>query len=92
MNTDHQMHIHLTRTGNVFVLVPYPSGLRWQSVPVASLEKGLQELKQKDGVLSYSRDDPEADPPPFSLMVFKIIESYKIPMQLLKEPRLPLPT
>jgi|APCry1669193181_1035450.scaffolds.fasta_scaffold228438_1 hypothetical protein len=92
MNTDFQMHIHLTRNGGVLVLVPYPSGYRWQSVPVASLEKGLQELKQKDGVISYSRDDPEADPPAASLMIFKIIETYKIPMQLLKEPRFPLPT
>jgi hypothetical protein len=91
MNTDYQMHIHMTRSGNVLVLVPYPGGFRWQSVPVASLEKGLQELKQKDGVISYSREEPEADPSVVSLMVFKIIESFKIPMQLLKEPRFPLP-
>jgi len=92
MNTDFQLHIHTSRNGNVLVLVPCPGGFQWQSVPVAYLEKGLQELKQKDGVISYSRDEPEADPTPFSRMVFKIIESYKIPMQLLKEPRFPLPT
>jgi hypothetical protein len=92
MNSDFQMHIHITRSGGVLVLVPYPEGLRWQSVPVASLEKGLQELKQKDGIISYSRDDPETNPPAFSLMVFKIIQSYQIPMQLLKEPHVALPS
>lgn len=84
------MHIHLKRDGTILALGRAPSGVTWHTLTLDHLQRELQSLKGQGVAVAYSRDDPEADPPKLVEMVFKIIIRFELPMQLLREPPVPI--
>ncbi len=84
------MHIHVRRDGTVLALGETSRGVTWHALTLDRLQSELQSLKGRGVALAYSRDDPEADPPKLVEMVFKIVASFELPMQLLREPPVPI--
>jgi len=85
-----KVHIHLRRDGSVLALGRTISGFVWNPITVDHLQRELQALQDKDVAIVYSRDDLESDPPKLVEMIFHIIASFRLPMQLLHAPPVPL--
>jgi hypothetical protein len=85
------MHIHLTRDGGILALSESNGVQSWRSISLGQLQSGLASIRaQPDVAIAYSRDDPETDPPKAVELIFKMIQSYGIPLRLLREPLVPL--
>jgi hypothetical protein len=78
------LYVHLGFDGGIFVV--RDSGQSgW--VTEAELERDLDALRgAPGGVVLYSRDHPESDPPPFLERTFRLIVDRKVPIRLLAEP------
>ena len=84
------IHIHVKRDGSVFALGETSDGLHWHALTLDRLQNQLEQLRGKDVAVAYSRDDPESDPPKLVETIFKIIMSFGLPMELLRNPPVPL--
>jgi hypothetical protein len=80
------MHIHVKRDGTILALGQTSHGVSWHTLTLDRLQRELQAIKGRNIAVAYSRDDPEVDPPKLVEMVFKVIASFELPMQLLREP------
>jgi hypothetical protein len=78
------LYVHLGFDGGIFVV--RDSGQSgW--VTQAELERELDAFRRRPGgVVLYSRDQPEADPPPLVERTFRLIIDRKLPVRLLLEP------
>jgi hypothetical protein len=52
-----------------------------QITTLPDLDKKMQELKNKEGIIYYSRDNAIGDPPKESMQVMDIIVKYKLPVK-----------
>lgn len=85
------IHLHVKQDGRLFALSQASNGLRWQSLTFEQLQTQLEPLRGKAVGVAYSRDDPKAEPSKLVETVFKVIMSYGLPLQLLRDPPVPPP-
>ena len=52
-----------------------------QIITLPDLDNKMQALKNKEGIIYYSRDNPIGDPPKESMQVMDIIVKYKLPVK-----------
>ena len=78
------LYIHLAGDGRILILPG--DRLRTQWVMRDELEAELERIRELGGLVMYSRDHPERDPPEVVLETFDRILSYRLPMKLVAEP------
>jgi ankyrin repeat protein len=77
------LYVHLGFDGGIFVL--RDSGRSaWVTEP--QLEEELDALAADAGLVLYTRDHPDQDPPPLVERTFRKIVDRRLPMRLLAEP------
>lgn len=86
-----QIVLHLRRDASILALQELPSGYAWRHVTLDLLQKELAAVRDQGVAIIYSRDDPEAAPSKEVELVFKIIMSFKMPIQLRPTPPVPIP-
>lgn len=52
-----------------------------QGVSLNDLEVRLQTLKRKGGIVYYSRDNSDANPPEQSMQVMELVTKYELPIK-----------
>lgn len=80
-DTSTELHIHLQVDGGIFVLRPNNEA---SCVSEATLRNDLEAIKRSNGVLRYSRQHQESDPPDCVMRTFAMIETFKLPIQFVE--------
>jgi hypothetical protein len=87
MNT---INIHVRRDGRILALGQAQGGFAWYRITAEQMQQSLQTARGKEVVIAYSRDDPDEEPPRIVETIFRVIAGFKFPMQLLREPAIPV--
>ena len=80
-DTSTVLYIHLQLDGGIYVLRPNDEA---SYVSEATLRNDLEAIKRSNGVLRYSREQQETDPPDHVSRTFELIEKSKIPIQFVE--------
>ena len=78
------LYVHLARDGGIYLIRGDTGKDAW--VTRDHLVEELDRVKALGGLLLYSRDDPDRDPPKIVFDTFQSIVDAALPMQLLEEP------
>ena len=78
------LYVHLTNDGRIMILPG--DRLRTQWVTRDELELELKRIRDLDGLVLYSRENPAEDPSAAVLETFDRIVDYKLPLKLVAEP------
>ena len=76
--------MHLAWDGGIFVIRGESGEQLW--VDADGLDRELQAAKERGGVLLYSRERGDEDPPAHVEATFARIAAYELPIKLLEEP------
>ncbi len=84
-NTDTETTTN-TQASNIISLKVYVNAAgiitaNGQITTLPDLEKQMQALKTKNGIVFYSRDNQQADPPQQSIQVMDMVVKYSLPVQ-----------
>lgn len=78
------MYVHLVRDGGIFIISVATGKPAW--ITQLRLLDELRRAKAGGGMLLYSRDDPDVEPPPIVLETFERIVDLHLPMKLQPKP------
>jgi hypothetical protein len=78
------VYVHLAWDGGIFVIRGETGEQLW--VDADGLDHELKAAKERGGVLLYSRERGDEDPPAQVEETFARIAAYELPIKLLEEP------
>ena len=78
------LYVHLAWDGGIFVIRGGSGEQLW--VDADGLDRELQAAKERGGVLLYSRERGDEDPPAQVEETFRRVAAYALPIKLLEEP------
>jgi hypothetical protein len=78
------LYVHLAGDGGIFVVWGRDGQQAW--LTLAQLDLALQRLQAEGGLILYSRDAPEQEPPPWVTATFQRFIAYRLPIKLLAAP------
>jgi hypothetical protein len=81
--SDHALYVHLALDGGIFVVRGTGEQL-WTDRE--GLHQELERTRERGGVLLYSREAGEDEPPKHVEETFRQIIQYELPIKLLEEP------
>lgn len=81
---DLALYVHLRSDGGIFVVRGDTGEQAW--ITRRRLDDELARLRDVGGLILYSRDEPERDPPRIVFDTFTAIEEARLPIKLVEEP------
>lgn len=81
---DNVLYVHLANDGGIFTIRGDTGEEAW--ITRDRLRQELEKIKDANGMVLYSRDDPQNDPSEIAFEAFKLIPELELPVQLTNEP------
>ena len=82
--SDQALYVHLALDGGIFVVRGETGEQLWTDRE--GLHRELQRTREREGVVLYSREAGEEEPPQHVEETFRQILQYELPIKLLEEP------
>lgn len=81
---DNVLYVHLANDGGIFAIWGDTGEEAW--ITRQRLRQELEKIKNANGMVLYSRDDPNNDPSEIAFESFKLIPELELPVKLTEEP------
>lgn len=78
------LYVHLANDGGIFTIWGDTGEEAW--ITRQRLRQELEKIKNANGMVLYSRDDPKNDPSEIAFESFKLIPELELPVKLTDEP------